>query len=475
VELRELLAALRASWWFPLAGMLLFVAAALTLGSAQTPLYSSSTQLFASMTGAASTSEAYLGGQFAQQRVTSYARLVTGVELAGRVIQRLDLKMTPQQLAQEITATAEPETVLLDVTVTDPSAVQASRIADAVGTEFASMVAQLETPAAGGPPPVKVTVTQPPSTPTSPSSPQTSRNVAVGALAGLVLGAGLGVARAKLDLSLKAQDEAAEAASAPVIGVVHRNDLLQRQRTFAPGRSSAAEDFRKLRNNLQFLSLDDPRAAIMVSSAVPREGKTTITANLGMALTEAGRKVTLVDADLRHPQLTRYLGIADGIGLTNVLTGRADLDDVLQAFGQDGLSVISAGPTPPNPGELLGSESMASLLEKLRVQNDFVLVDAPPILPVADPSGLAVHMDGVLLCTRYGSTTEEQLRQAAVAVARAGGKTLGVVLTMVPPKATLAHAYGWGLDVEHARNRSSRKSWRRRTGAHHGSTSAARQ
>ena len=108
------------------------------------------------------------------------------------------------------------------------------------------------------------------------------------------------------------------------------------------------------------------------------------------------------------------------------------------------MSVIAAGPTPPNPGELLASSHMLSLVDKLRGQNDFVLVDAPPLLPVADSSGLAVMMDGVLLSVRYGVTTKDQLRQAATTLERVGAKTLGVILNIVPPKADVASAYGYG-------------------------------
>jgi receptor protein-tyrosine kinase len=154
--------------------------------------------------------------------------------------------------------------------------------------------------------------------------------------------------------------------------------------------------------------------------------------------------VTVVEADLRRPKVTRYLGLIGGVGLTNVLTGSAELDDVMQRYvnGDSQVSVLAAGPLPPNPGELLASTHMQALLEKLRGQNDFVLVDAPPLLPVADSSGLAVHMDGVLLSVRYGSTRKDQLQQAAATLDRVGARTLGVILNIVPPKAQMATAYG---------------------------------
>ena len=188
----------------------------------------------------------------------------------------------------------------------------------------------------------------------------------------------------------------------------------------------------------------------MITSALPAEGKTTAVINLALALVAAGRKVTIVEADLRKPMVTRCLGMVGGAGLTNILSGAAEVDDVIQGYGRGGLHVIAAGPMPPNPGELLSSSQMVSLIEKLRAANDFVLVDAPPLLPVADSSGLSVIMDGVLLSVRYGRTTKEQLRQAATTLRRVGARTLGVVLNMVPPRAEAASALGYGYGYEHA-------------------------
>jgi capsular exopolysaccharide synthesis family protein len=174
--------------------------------------------------------------------------------------------------------------------------------------------------------------------------------------------------------------------------------------------------------------------------------------NLGLALAEAGRRVTVVEADLRRPKVTRYLGLVGGVGLTNILAGTADVAEVIQYYGEDGLGVIAAGSTPPNPSELVASASMAELLEKLRASNDFVLIDSPPILPVADATGLAVIVDGVLLTVRYGSTRTDQLEQAAATVQRVGARTLGVILNIVPPKAEIASAlgHGYGYDPERA-------------------------
>lgn len=446
LDLRDVLTTLRAAWWLLVVALVVGAAAALGISLAETPQYTAQTQLFVSTTNNTSSSDLSSGSQFSQQRVTSYAELIPGRQMASRVINRLGLPMTPDELSGEITASALANTVLINVSVTDASASRAQRIANSVSDEFTSFASALEATDANGVSPVKVTVTERADLPTAPSSPRTSRNVILGACVGLLAGVAIVITRARLDRTVKSPEDAAELVRAPVIGTVLRDDSLDKQHTIdrsVAGRT--VEDYRQLRTNLQFLSIDDPPKVILVSSSLPSEGKTTLVINLALALADAGSKVTIVEADLRRPKITRYLGMVGGVGLTNILAGTTDVAEVTQQY-RDNLAVIAAGPTPPNPGELLASSHMSMLLEKLRASSDFVLIDAPPLLPVADASGLAVHTDGVLLSIRYGSTRKDQLHQSAVTLERVGARTLGVVLNIVPPKAEMATAYGYGYD-----------------------------
>ncbi|MGY1769906.1 polysaccharide biosynthesis tyrosine autokinase [Blastococcus sp. SYSU D00813] len=441
MELREVAASLRAAWWLPVLGALLGAASALLASLVQTPLYTSNTQLFVSTRDSFSTSEAVEGAYFSQARVTSYARLIMGPEMRQRVADRLGEGVA---VDSAISAIASTETVLIDVSVTDASPVEAQRVAEAIGQEFTSFVGELEAPDGEGVAPVQVRVTERPQLPSEASSPQTDRNVLLGLVGGLALGAGGALLRSRLDRSVKDPEEVANLTAAPVIGTVLRDDAVEKFHTIERASGSrTVEDYRQIRTNLQFLNVDSPPKVIMVTSALPSEGKTTLTVNLAIALAEAGQRVTVVEADLRRPKVTRYLGMVGGVGLTNVLAGSADMEDVLQAY-RDGMSVIAAGPTPPNPGELLASTHMSHFVADLRARNDFVLVDAPPLLPVADATGLASSMDGVLLTVRYGSTHRDQLRQAVAMLDRVGARTLGVVLNIVPPKAQGASVYGYG-------------------------------
>jgi receptor protein-tyrosine kinase len=444
LEWKQILAALRTGWWVILVALVLGGGAALTLTLVQTPLYASATQFFVSTTGNAP-NQALQGSQLSEQRASSYARLIVGEDVAERLVDRLELDMSAGELRREITANAVADTVLIDVTVTDSSPRRAQRIAEALGEVFPEYVTELETRGGGGASPVQVTITDQPGLSATAVSPDPVRNIVLGLLAGFLVGVAAAVARARLDRSVKDDDQLAELLGAPVVGHVLRDDKFAERHVMERGAASrTAEDFRQLRNNLQWLNVDNPPKVIMITSALPSEGKTTTVVNLALALVDAGRSVAVVEADLRKPKVTEYLGLVGEVGLTNVLAGTVSLADVIQRYDDRDLWVVASGPKPPNPGELLASTQMQSLIEKLRGEYDYVLVDAPPVLLAADASGMAVHMDGVLLSVRYGLTRPEQLRQTAQVLERVRAKTLGVIFNIVPPKSDVAAGRGYG-------------------------------
>ena len=437
--------ALRTMWWLPIAGAVLGAGVALAASLLTTPLYEARTQFFVSTSGAITTTDAFQGNQLSQQRVASYVELLRSEELASRVIDRLGLDVSPDELVEDVEPQASTNTVLIDVTVTATSPEGALELADALGAEFISFVDALEAPSADTGSSVRVTVADPPEAPREPSRPRTMWNVAAGALAGLLLFAASAVLRVRFDGRLRDAEQAEAAAGAPVIGTVIRDERLADRHVFDSGAPSrAAEGYRHLRTNLEFLNVADPPRVVMVSSAMPAEGRTTTVINLALALAEAGREVTVVDADLRRPDVARRLGLGEEAGLTDVLAGVADLADVVRPYGDSGVRVVGAGLVPPNPSGLVSSKRMRQLIADLRESSDFVLIDAPPLLPVADAAGLAVMVDGVLLSARHASTRTEDLRQAAAALDRVGARGLGVVLTMVPAKARATAAYDRG-------------------------------
>src|SRR5688500_5653951 len=209
MEFRDVLAALRHGWWLAVMGVVIGGLAALGVSLLMTPRYSAETQLFVSTDDSSSTSAVFQGSQFSQDRVSSYAELLGGEELATRVVAALDLNMSPGQLMGGIEVSTVPQTVLLNVTVTDPSPQQARLIAEEIATQFPEMVTELETTSSGASP-VRVAVVHPPVLPSVPSSPQTLLNVILGALVGLLLGAVAAISRDRLDRSVKKPEDAAE-------------------------------------------------------------------------------------------------------------------------------------------------------------------------------------------------------------------------------------------------------------------------
>lgn len=466
MEMKDVVRALRGGWWFLVIGMLLATAAAGALTWRMTPQYSSSTQLFVTTTGTDDTTTAYQGNLFSQQRVTSYVQLLTGQQLAGRVIDDLGLADSRGELAQNISATAIPGTVLLNVTVIRPDAAEARDIAEAVGREFATLVSELETPDGGGSSTVKVAVTQLPEIAAAPTAPQPMHNLALGALAGLVVGAIGAIARERLDNTIKDVDDATRAAGASLVGALVEDPTLHDQHVISDedGYSETAEAYRQVRTNLQYLDVDHPASTIVITSSLPGEGKTTVAVNLALVLAQSGARVALIEADLRRPRVTRYLGLISGAGLSNVLAGNARYDELTQPYEDGRLTVLAAGPMPPNPSEMLGSRQMRALLADIRQDNDYVIIDAPPLLPVTDAAVLSVAADGAIIVARHGVTTRAQLHQAAGNLHRIEAKLLGVMLNRVPAKAAEGYGYGYSYAYDAAPDDSENEAQRSRGG-----------
>jgi succinoglycan biosynthesis transport protein ExoP len=189
--------------------------------------------------------------------------------------------------------------------------------------------------------------------------------------------------------------------------------------------SAPSEAVRRLRTNLQFIDVVNRPTSVVISSSIPDEGKSTIAINLAVALADTGARVILIDADLRQPSIAEYLSIEGEVGLTTVLIGRADAEDVVQPFGTSRLNVLPTGPIPPNPSELLGSPAMARLLDRLTAEYDMVLLDSPPLLPVTDAAVLGKLAGGVLLVVGTDRAQRPQLQETLVSLDTAGAHICG--------------------------------------------------
>ena len=399
MELHDYLVTLRRRWVSILVITVLALGGALGASLLMTPMYQATTQLYVSVQGAATTSELLQGSNFTQQQITSYAQLVTSPLVLGPVIDKTGLDIRSETLATQVTANSPLNTSLIDVSVNDANPAIAAAIADAIAAQFITVISDLETPAADGPSTVKVSVVRAATAPQQPTSPNLKLNMALGLLVGLALGVGLAVLRAVLDTRVRTESDVAKVTATSVIGSIGYDEDAAAHPLIVQSNphSHRSEAFRRLRTNLQFLDISDRRQSIVVTSSLPGEGKSTTAINLAITLADAGSRVALIDADLRRPSVARYMGIEGSVGLTTVLIGRAKVEDVMQPWGNGYLHVLPSGQIPPNPSELLGSQSMAALLDKLTHAYDIVLVDTAPLLPVTDAAILSKLTGGALL------------------------------------------------------------------------------
>jgi non-specific protein-tyrosine kinase len=217
------------------------------------------------------------------------------------------------------------------------------------------------------------------------------------------------------------------------------NDLLV---TLSSPRSPISEAYRTLRTNLQFVGLDRPLQTLLITSAGPEEGKSTVLANLAIAIAQAEKKVILVDCDLRRPSLHKLFGLMQGEGLTTmVLDHQVMSNPPLRETAVPGLRLLASGPLPPSPSDLLGSRRMDSVLTALKERADMVLLDAPPVLAASDAPILATKADGVVLVVSAGRTRRDSVQVAKATLERVNANLVGAVLTNMPLDADLQRYY----------------------------------
>lgn len=432
------------------------------------PLYQASTRLFVSTIAGASASELYSGNRLSQDRVLSYTQLLMGETLAQRTINKLGLNMTTEEFLKHVKASAKVNTVLIDVDVRDRSPVRARDIANAMSDEFVVLARELETPKPGATPDARVVVEQRATIPQKPVVPKRVQNLALGLVLGAMLGIGLAVVRDQLDNTVKNQESLEAITGAGAVGYIPFDKKLATSPTisFDNDNSGTAEAFRKLRTNLKFLAVDHPPRLILVTSSSPGEGKSTTAINIALALAEAEHNVVLIDGDLRRPRLAKYIGLVGSVGFSSVLSGGASLDEVLQRTKFPRLTVLTAGPIPPNPSELLGSLAAKNLLGELRARFDYVIIDSSPLLAVTDAAVLAADADGALVVARAGGTKRDHLAHAVGMLHDVDATVLGAVLTMMPTRGAGAYSYDYyyggnyaddGTGVPSARRLDSQK------------------
>ncbi|MFO7664742.1 MAG: CpsD/CapB family tyrosine-protein kinase [Chloroflexota bacterium] len=211
--------------------------------------------------------------------------------------------------------------------------------------------------------------------------------------------------------------------------------------TITDPRSPASEAYRTLRTNLSFYSVDNPLRTLVVTSPAPNEGKSTTVSNLAVTMAQSGRRTILVDCDLRRPTLHELFNLPISPGLTNLVLDEVT-DPPLQQTGIENLWLLSSGPTPPNPADMLGTKRLDQVIAGLLTQADFILFDAPPVMAASDATILGAKSDGVLLVIRAGKTRRDQSKRASELLERAKVRVVGVALTNAPKDSVIGEYYG---------------------------------
>lgn len=383
-------------------------------------------------------------------------------------IEALGISANPDALRSRINVTNPPDTATLRVSASAPTPTEARDLAEAWVTAIGVQVTELENanidPATGEQSIVTFRSLDSAQLPSSPSSPDVQLAVMIGLAVGAAVAIGYALLRNIFDRRIQSTAVVEEETGRPVIGTIPLYDKLSdgnRIITSAGGNDmgsaseseyAVAEALRELRTNLQFMNIDNPPRAMVITSALPGEGKSTITANMANTIAASGQRVVVIDGDLRRPTMAETFGLLPGVGLTDVLIGNAKLGEVLQPWGETGnLWVLGAGKTPPNPSELLGSDALHHVIEALS-RHAIVLIDAPPLLPVTDAAILTARTDGALVVSRARKTTYEALNAALANLERVKGHPLGIILNGVPRKGVKADGYGYNYRSYYGRS-----------------------
>jgi capsular exopolysaccharide synthesis family protein len=276
-------------------------------------------------------------------------------------------------------------------------------------------------------------------------------NTLLAAVLGLLIALGIAWVAEYLNDSVRDSDDVQDVSGLSTLGTIvqmkgegGRSEIYQLATLLYP-RSSVAEAYRTLRSNIEFSSVDAPIQTLLVTSAMPGEGKTVTATNLAVVFAQAGRRVLLVDADLRKPGVHVLFKLPNFQGLTTLLRrDEASIETVVQRTEQDNLQVLTTGPLPPNPAELLGSQRMRAILEQLKAGYDLLVLDSPPVQAVADAAILSSFMDGSLFVIDAAKSRRRAVHQARETLDRAGAHVVGAVLNRIPSKARAGHADYYG-------------------------------
>ncbi|UKA49898.1 polysaccharide biosynthesis tyrosine autokinase [Arthrobacter sp. FW305-123] len=437
----DLLSVVRSHWLGILLITVFMVGGSLGWYTLQPKIYSAESSGIVVTAGAENLGMSLAGDNLAKSKAKGYQSVGESILIAESVIKSLGLKESAPDITRSVSVSVPLDSVEIRVSARSSDPQTAQNVADAWVAALASQVYELDKGNAspGTEPVTKIVPLTKASLPSAPISPLLSATLGIGLAAGLLIGLGYAIARNHFDRRIRGASEIERLFGLAVVGTLpldkrlsEKSSVLETTGTHrVPGGHAMAEALRELRTNLDFIDVDNPPRILLITSSLPSEGKSTVTSNLAATIAAAGRDVIVVDADLRRPTVHQVFGVLPDVGVTDILSARASIDEVLQEWGPNPhLRVLTAGRIPPNPSELLGSRAMEHLLNELS-QRAMVLIDAPPLLPVTDAAVLSRVADGTLVVARARKTTRDTLFRALGNLTRVRGRVLGVILNCV--------------------------------------------
>ena len=492
--------------WLILLASVLAAAAAYFVSIRLTPVYQADATVLIEVPSFNTTEVSAITA--AERLTRTYSEIMTNTNVLMQMIDRLGMSLKPTELKDMIIVQPQPNTQLIDIKVesTDPeaAAVIANTLVDVFAqeivlmhtrryqnsltnlenqmmdveaklllykTQLASAASQAErdrleskiaenqgiyagllrsyetirlTEAQSM---ISVILIEPAFPPQIPTRPRVRMNSALAALSGLIISSGGIFLAEALDDRLKTPDEITDKLNLPVLGLIDSHDIENGNKLIsaAQPRSPITEEYRTLRTNVNFASVDHRLRCLLITSAEPGEGKSTIAANLAVVLAQSGLNTGIIDCDLRKPSIHTFFGLNNYIGLTSLFkdAGNHHIKDFWQKpFGR--LEVLTSGPLPPNPSEILGSQRMKKVLEMLRKEFDILVIDSPPVLAVTDAVVLAQLVDGVLLVVQPGKTKLKTIQTMLKELRLANANILGVAIKFMGGKSGRRYSRRYG-------------------------------
>ena len=460
MQFRDFLLVLRARWRTVVACALIVLGATAAYTLTLTPVYTATARIYFSATGPQpdKSGQSQVGTYIITSAdLSTYIEVLNSPALIDPL--RQQLAMSPSE-PLSISAAAPPQASVLDITAVSTSPARAAEIANAVGPQLAKVAVKFSPLLAAAGQTIETTAIIPAVAPGEPTSPNVKRNLLLGLLAGLVIGIGIAFGRHALDTRVRSEADLRAISDRPLLAAVPMDKGTKQKplTLITDPHGMHAESIRRLRTNLLFVDVTTRKHSFVVTSAMPGEGKTTTVVNLAIALADTGARVLLVDGDLRNPSVAKSMGLEGGVGLTTILIGAAQPDDVVQQWRDSSLCVLPAGQIPPNPSEILGSEPMATLFDHLTKEFDYVLVDSPPVLPVIDAVVINKLVGGLLFVVAADRTRKRDLSSAIKALTTVDATPAGFALNMVSTGGSDPYRYGYyRYEVEQSGSRGSRR------------------